>query len=529
MRICIISREYPPDTSWGGIGAYSFLHANTLAQLGHDVEVISLTKEEVLSEPPVQNGADPASSLNIPLHRAVWGSLLQELGTIWISVPYSHYLLKTSLALWKKFLAVHKAKPFDVVEAPEHLAEAIFPALTRIAPLVVRLHTPQFKIVSEGFHNLTPSFDQHFIGMLERLAILSADVVTCPSRELAHYVCNSTGLPIDKVSLISNPIDSKKFTPDGEHSWPADGRLTVLFAGRLEERKGVYQLIDAIPLVVRVFKSVRFILLGQDTDTAPGKSSVRAALARKLNDSGCGDAVQFVDHIDLADMPGAYRSADICVVPSLYDNAPYTVLEAMSSAKPLVATRAGGIPEYVEEGKTGLIVEPGDSQVLADALLDLLNDEEKRLRFGQAARERVLAVFSKEAVARETVLAYEAARIVHTNNEGSALYRKSADRAVDDFNALIYAYHRNLYDLIYVHSLRFRIKHWLVLAMNRPKFCAAKMFVSIGEPVIGWLGNRPHRLRDLLDNLAEQLRIKEQEIYRLSELELLVKLQRSAQ
>jgi glycosyltransferase involved in cell wall biosynthesis len=528
MRICVISREYPPDTGWGGIGAYSYLHANTLAKLGHDVEVISLTKQEVLTEPHVQNGADPASSLNIPLHRAVWGSLLQELGTIWISVPYSHYLLKTSLALWKKFLEVHKEKPFDVVEAPEHLAEGIFPALTGIAPLVVRLHTPQFKIVSEGFHNLTPSFDQQFIGMLERLAILSADLVTSPSSELAHYVCNSTGLPIDKVKLISNPVDSKKFTPEGEHSWPPDGRLTVLFAGRLEERKGVYQLIDAIPLVVHAFKSVRFILLGHDTDTAPGKSSVRTALEQKLSDSGCADAVQFVEHLDLSNMPGCYRSADICVVPSLYDNAPYTVLEAMSSAKPLVATRAGGIPEYVEDGKTGLIVEPGDSQALADALLDLLSDEGKRHRFGQAARERVLKVFDNEAVARETIGAYEAAQAFHKNNERSALYRKSADRAVDDFNALIYAYHRNLYDLIYVHSIRFRIKHWFVLAMNRPKFCAAKLFVSIGKPLVGWLGNRPRRLRDLLDKVTEQLKVKEQEIYRLSELELLLKLQRSA-
>jgi glycogen synthase len=520
MRICIISREYPPDTGWGGIGAYSFLHANTLAELGHDVEVISLTKEEVSSEPSVQNGADPASALNIPLHRAVWGSLLQELGTIWISVPYSHYVLKTSLALWKKFLAAHKAKPFDVVEAPEHLAEAIFPALTRICPLVVRLHTPQFKIVSEGFHNLTPSFDQQFIGMLERLAILSADVVTSPSTELAHYVCNSTGLAVEKVKMISNPVDSKKFNPEGEHTWPSDDKLTVLFAGRLEERKGVYQLIDAIPEVVRAFKSVRFIMLGRDTDTAPGKSSVRAALELRLNDSGCADAVQFVEHIEAANMPSCYRSADICVVPSLYDNAPYTVLEAMSSAKPLVATRAGGIPEYVEEGKTGLIVEPGNAEALSAALIDLLSNNEKRLRFGEAARTRVLQVFDKVEVAKESIAAYEAAQSIHAANQRSALYRKSADRTVDDFNALIYAYHRNLYDLIYIHSIRFRIKHWLTLAFRRPKFCAAKMFVSVSEPVIGWLGNRPRQFRELIDNLREQLKIKEQEIYRLSELEL---------
>ncbi len=520
MRICIISREYPPDTGWGGIGAYSFLHANTLAALGHDVEVISLTKSDVLTEPLVQNGADPNSGLNIPLHRAAWGSLLKELGTVWISLPYSHYLLKSSVALWKKFLAVHQANPFEVIEAPEHLAEAIFPALTRIAPLVVRLHTPQFKIVSEGLNNLIPSFDQQFIGMLERISILSADLITSPSRELAHYVCNSTGLPIDKVKMISNPVDATIFRPEGQHSWPQDGRLTVLFAGRLEERKGVYQLIDAIPTVVHTIKDVRFIFIGRDTNTAPGKTSVRAALERKLKTAGCVDSVQFIEHVDLSEMPGCYRSADVCVVPSLYDNAPYTVLEAMSTGKPLVASRVGGIPEYIEEGKTGLIVEPGNSQILADALIDLLTDQDKRQKFGEEARQRILNIFDKEAVARETIKAYEMARIVHADNKSSALYRKSADQAVDDFNALIYAYHRNLYDLLYVHSIRFRIKHWINLAFNRPKFCAAKMFVSLSEPLVVWLGNRPKKWRDLLDNLSEQLKAKEQEMYRISELEL---------
>ena len=102
-------------------------------------------------------------------------------------------------------------KPFDVVEAPEHLAEALFPALTKACPLVVRLHTPQFKIVDEGFHNLTPNFDQQLTGMLERMTILQADLVTSPSQNLANYVCNDTGsAALSSVCMIANPVDAGK-------------------------------------------------------------------------------------------------------------------------------------------------------------------------------------------------------------------------------------------------------------------------------------------------------------------------------
>ena len=111
MRICLISREYPPETGWGGIGAYTFQHANALRALGHDVEVVALARKEELLEPPVANGADPASGLVVPLHRAAWGHLLDELATIWISLPNSHYLFKTTIALWNKFIELHSKIP----------------------------------------------------------------------------------------------------------------------------------------------------------------------------------------------------------------------------------------------------------------------------------------------------------------------------------------------------------------------------------------------------------------------------------
>jgi glycosyltransferase involved in cell wall biosynthesis len=520
MRICIISREYPPETGWGGIGAYSYLHANTLAELGHDVEVIALTPEFVTEVPPPANGALPGSPLNIKLHRVPWSNSLSELKLIEKLLPFSHYVLKCVAGLWKTFYKVHLEKPFDVVEAPEHLAEALFPAITKACPLVVRLHTPQFKIVDEGFHNLTPNFDQQLTGMFERMTILQADLVTSPSENLAKYVCNDTGLPLNSVCMIANPVDATKFSPEGEKTFPSDGRLTVLFAGRLEERKGIYQLIDAVPDIVREVPNVRFILLGKDTETGVGRTSAKKILQDKLAANGCTSNVEFVDHVNLNQMPACYRSADVCVVPSLYDNAPYTVLEAMSCGKPIVAASSGGIPEYVVSNKTGLLVEPGDVKGLATALTMILKDATMREQFGQAARERILRVYDKKEVAAKTVEAYKVAIALHKSKRETSAYRKNPDEAIADFSTFIYSYQRNLYEFMYLNSLSFRLQHWKTLAKNQPQLFKDKVTLGFGS-ILSRLLRQPWPLRDYLDKSRQKITATEEEMQRSVRKELL--------
>src|SRR5690606_15365541 len=105
---------------------------------------------------------------------------------------------------------------------------------------------------------------------------------------LAGYVARDLNLPIERIKIVRNPVDIDRFTPDGAKAELDENAIKILFVGRLEQRKGVHHLIDAVPNVVKVAgnKKVQFILVGKDTTTESGNSSVLSELRSRLHESG---------------------------------------------------------------------------------------------------------------------------------------------------------------------------------------------------------------------------------------------------
>jgi glycosyltransferase involved in cell wall biosynthesis len=470
MRICLISREFPPDTGWGGIATFVHDLALGLTEIGHEVEVFALAADDQEKTVDYQG---------VTVHRVRWTGLLEDKQRLLTVMPYSHNILKQIIALWQRFVAAHGDKPFDVVEAPEMFAEGLFVATSKVAPLVVRLYTPHFKFIDEKLHNITAAFDHQFIAMLERMTLLSAHLVTSPSEDLADYICRDMNYCRGNLPIVRDPVNTEKFCPEGPVALKHDGRLTVLFAGRLEARKGIYQLIEAVPQVVGAFPNVQFVLVGRDTNTAPAKKSVLAELKASLRHSGCTENVTFIPGVPSAEMPSYFRSADICVVPSLYDNAPFTCIEALSSGRPVIGTSAGGMKEYVVHGKSGLIIPPADTKALVEAILALLKNDALRRSFGQFARAHVLANFDRKEIARQSVELYKIARLNWQANGDLGLYRKGAGNLLAASEQLIASYERMLYDLLYAHSWRFRLSHWFCMVRDRPRLTLAKGLAKV--------------------------------------------------
>jgi len=172
-----------------------------------------------------------------------------------------------------------------------------------------------------------------------------------------------------------------------------DRALVVGVSAGLAPVKGHRYLLDAFPAVLRSVPEARVMLAGD--------GPCRKELQRQAEELGISDRVTFLGHRD--DIDRVVEAYDVIALPSLSESMPFSLLEGMARGKPVVASAVGGIPELVEDGRTGYLVPPGDSHALARALVRVLSDQRTTVRMGQAARERVQEYFSLERMVRETV------------------------------------------------------------------------------------------------------------------------------
>jgi glycosyltransferase involved in cell wall biosynthesis len=188
---------------------------------------------------------------------------------------------------------------------------------------------------------------------------------------------------------------------------------TIAFAGRIVADKGLDVLIEALASCQNVWN--RFLVAGDGWD--------RDRCTRLTRSCGIGSKVDFLGHLDVKGVRQAFSLASIVAVPSRWPE-PFGIvgLEAMALARPVVASGVGGIPEWLDDGRTGLLVPPGDASALAAALVRLLDDPDRATAFGLEGRRRVER-FSPESHLRQLVAVY--ARAAGRTQEAQARTRLS--------------------------------------------------------------------------------------------------------
>ncbi len=206
-----------------------------------------------------------------------------------------------------------------------------------------------------------------------------------------------------RTTVIYGGADPDRFFPD-----PAERREGVLFVGRFTPHKGLDRLLRALP------EGTALTCVGTAGHDAEGPERDYPALLARL---ASGRHVTFRHGVDDAELAGLYRRARVLVLPSV-DRTCYgttvpisellglTVLEAMASATPVICSRLGGLPEVVEDGVTGHLVEPGDVDGLRDRLAAVLGDPVAAERMGRAAREAVMDRFTWTACAARCLAVY---------------------------------------------------------------------------------------------------------------------------
>lgn len=401
MRIAYISYEYPPDSSNGGIATYVAQAARMMASLGHDVEVFASS--------PTRNTSVVVNGI-----REHW---VRETDRLHFGIVVAHV-----------FAARHAEQPFDVVEGPEYFADARrVRKLVPDVPLVVKLHTPTMlinqlcapsplrayaKLLKSLAGQLVRSIrsgkmpesvalvpkwktDSLELDKLERNHAKEATLVAPPCEDLCKYARDLWKIEPDRVMLAPHPYEAKADFLNIEH---LDGELIVGLIGRVERRKGVETLTQAIPLVLKEFPNVKFRFIGaigQNPDTG---ESYDVWIKRTLG--GLAKNVEFSGKVPLEKMAGAYADLSVATFPSIWENFPNVCLEAMSAGLPVVATSSGGMVEMLDHGKCGIVVPPQDPASLAKGIASLLASKEERARLGKLARERVVSSYNHQTIGR---------------------------------------------------------------------------------------------------------------------------------
>lgn len=365
MRICIVTHAYAgvTESGGGGLGTRYASFAPQLAGRGHETHVVAAggPRDAEIERDGVRFHLLP---------RGVPGRLwfLKEL-------PWA--------------LAVGRALPrlgrFDVVFAPEWGGGAWrYARAERSGPLVTNLTTSlqQIQLISPGWQRSPAErIGQLVQGRLERGQAERSDAIVACSRAILDWTRELWDLDGIPSVVLPNFIDVERTRrlatgplPDG---FPTDG-LLVVFSGRLEIRKGVHVLGEAMRAVWREHPDARLVMLGADW---------QGGMSEHLR----GLAGEHADRLHLlGDQPPerlfpAVSAADVVALPSLWEAFGLTALEAMALGRPCVLTSGSGFEEFFRDGEHGLLVPPGDAPTLARAIARLLGDDELRLRAGRAA------------------------------------------------------------------------------------------------------------------------------------------------
>lgn len=282
--------------------------------------------------------------------------------------------------------------------------------LRRVRPDVVHVHSGAWAkgaraarlagaarvvFTEHGLNDVEPWYST----ALKHWGATQTDHVIAVSEPLRRYLIERVRVPASKIAVIPNGVDTELFRPATASERAPDSLRKRLGIGtapvighvaRLAPVKNQPLLVDAFARVRQRIPAVRLVIVGEGSE--------RAAIEAKVAEHGLGAAVHLVG--EARDIPSILREFDLFALPSKAEGTSMSVLEAMASGVPVVASAVGGTPDLLDHGRCGVLVPPNEIDALAAAFCDLLAAPERRRALATAARARVEDHYSEESVAR---------------------------------------------------------------------------------------------------------------------------------
>jgi len=398
MNIGLVAREYPPFYG-GGLATYLGQLARALADLDHRVHVFTIG----------EGGTRDVAGVHVHSLPRPRGDLAAKgYGSEWFAADQWFAEADLFRGALRDF-----TEQLDLLEFCDLAAPGWLYLLDRrrTVPAVVDCHTPIWLLRKAGGRPPLAGWE------LELLQLYLAEAVTCPSQAMTARLAAKVALP-HGPQVLPHLFDADQFC--AEYQKPGAGPL--LFVGRLEPLKGVFELLAAMRRVWRSHPECELWLAGDDTQEAPGGGSMRKRLAAELSPDE-QRRVRFLGKVSPKELSGLYRQARFCVFPSRFDNFPSVALEAMACGRTAVVARGTGFPEIM--GEAGVTVAAEDAEESAAAIMALLSDTDRLERLSLAAFRRVRTLFAPAKLAAERIAFYH--QVVESHDREN-LWEKAAAR-----------------------------------------------------------------------------------------------------
>lgn len=363
MKIGILSREYPPLTHVGGIATYSAAAAELLTRTGHEVHVVC-------------NGPDSgiATQRGVTVHRVAM--LNHHFAAGRLGYPYRAWYRKTlphylDALTWARTAADYlgrglDAGSFDAWEFPETSGEgAFFPRASgkREPRLVCRVHTGWMDAYADNF------LERRLLLALQRKACLRADMVVSPSGFMAEGYARKTLRLGREVKVNRNPL----ILWDAPIDWGSKRSRNLLYVGRVEHRKGLQVLLEALDRLGAEADGITLRVVGhmypptRELD-AQCIDFFQSRRDRKSTPGSGGYRLEYAGPCDHSLMHRHYDWAGVLILPSLMENYPYAALEGLSRGCYLMGSDVGGIPEIIDRPSRGILFPAENSAILGQKI-----------------------------------------------------------------------------------------------------------------------------------------------------------------
>lgn len=396
LNICYLTNEYYPDIR-GGIGKFVYILARETAKFGHQVHVITLTRDNIESVNFEENVWVHRIGVNkYPKSLLEYDTVNDNFNENRMNTLYSHY---------EEILKINKKCKVDIVQTPIWDSLGFYALFDSRFNLVVTLHT-SMKTIFEGVYHINEEVEFH-IEVEEYLLNKSKFIVSNSKAIEKQYNQYYNDACEGKTFLIPHGLeDMRKFVKNNKKLSDNSDNIEILFVGRLEYRKGIDIIFECIPYICKKYNNVIFRFCGDNTINMPNsETTYKDYFLSKYNEFS--ERVIFEGYISDEEIIDRYSNCDIFIAPSRFESFGLIFLEAMIFSKPVIGTNIGGIPEVVENGVSGILIENENSEDLKNALIKLIENKDIRENMGKNGRRIYEEKFTAEIMANKFIDYYK--------------------------------------------------------------------------------------------------------------------------